>query len=96
MSERLVCAKDVAQATEYLFSESVHHDGTRTIGRRYVAKCVYWQALREVGYSSVEIARMVGANHSTIINGWSHDVDFDLVTGVLDRAREQIGLEAAS
>lgn len=96
MAERLLHASDVASAAEWVFSEPVHHDGTRTLGRKYLAKTAYWHALAEIGYSAEEIARMTGAHRTTILHGLRHEVDPELVAGVLERAREQIGAEVAS
>ena len=68
------------------FGEGVDHDGRRTLGRSYLAKCAYWRALETVGYTRSEIARMVGADRSTVEHGLAHDVPLIYVEGVLKRA----------
>jgi len=87
-AERLPRASEIAEAAEWLFGEPVHHTGTRVMGRRYFAKCVYWAALAQEGYSLREVARMVGADPHTVLNGLEHVDGSEHVEWVLDRARE--------
>ena len=88
---RLVRPDELLAATEYVIGTSAHHTPSlRTGGRRYLAKCVYWAALGESGYSMNEVAQITGANKSTIWHAMEHDVPKHLVDAVISRANSQV------
>lgn len=84
--QRLPRPAEIAEAAEYVFGESVHHEGSSSRGRVYAAKCAYWQALVAVGYSQAEIATMTGANRKTIINGLAKPVDPEHLAWIVEKA----------